>query len=142
MKVVFFCMIFSFTAFANLPTGYFSGSGIWQDTNNHGGSYSGFVEVNENVVNIDYTWHGFTSPSTITFTTNGFDAFNVYYDGKVVGDGYCLENQCHYWIHFAGIHYDESISFPTDSRDIPYIVRKGLKDDGSLTTTWLDELNL
>lgn len=138
-KLIGGALFLSVSAVASLPTGHFFGSGHWQNSECRNGTYSSYVDIAGDTVNIDFSWHGLASPAEVTFVSDGLDSFHVFYDGADVGEGYCMENQCSYSVDIDGTHYREFIYFAIDSNHEPYVLRKGEKDDGTVSTTWIAE---
>ncbi len=138
-KILLGLNLFALTNFA-LPSGTFTGSGVALDRDRNTEEYTTSANVSDNLVTIDYTWHGFSSPTSISFLATNSDWFDVFFNGEDVGDGLCLPAQCYYVATIANISYRESLYFSVNEDNEIYIIKAGSKFGAGLATTWRDEL--
>lgn len=126
-------------AMESLPDGRFSGRGAYRTENGESGHYKVETAIAAN-----------TMKSTYTFTVNGQDqtkvvefkaAFdkNGYFDllmaDHVIGEGYCLDVQCHYSLNVGPLRLEETLTFWQG-----HLYRLGSKSDKTGRKSWQEDL--
>lgn len=83
-------------AMTSLPDGSYNGKGFWKDQDGKTGTYTVQTQIKSNVITNTYDYNGQSKSFTMEapLDQNGF--FPVKMNGASVGDGYCMDVQCHY----------------------------------------------
>lgn len=138
LKALVLTSLIAVTAQAGLPEGQFRGQGLWKSGSDQG-TYQVTNRITKNTVKAVYS-----SPKgpqhewnfDMAATSNGF--FNVKSQGKVVGQGYCLEkaNVCHYQLTLDRVFLEETLTVMGGK-----LYRFGSKDVGSVRIMWQESLD-
>ena len=95
----------------NLPNGLFAGKGKWDSKSGKKGYYETLVDINNNVFQSNYFFEHQINTANLTFVFKKESWVNIYYKNKLVGEGFCLEFQCHYWLDLNNDVFSETLTF-------------------------------
>lgn len=98
----------------NLPNGKFFGKGFWNTNYGDQGEYKSHIEFRDNAFSTEYIWDNGFIQLDLSFVFNKNSWFDVYHNYLQVGQGFCDNHKCQFWIEKDGEKYVETLAFYQD----------------------------
>lgn len=127
---------YSHANMTSLPNGKFLGNGKWDSKSGERGVYQTFVEINNNNFQTNYFFDNKVDNTTFSFVFKKDSWFNIYHKNNIIGEGFCLDFQCNYWINLENNTYSETLTFYKDN-----IYRIGFRKTPNNTYKWDEVLS-
>ena len=124
-----------------LPDGHFEGSGRWSGPENSSGSYDVETVIEQDVIKSTYRYDG-AQPGrdrhAVRMAPRNDGSFDVATEeGKVVGQGYCLEDECFYRMEVSGVVIEENLRVADRQ-----LIKFGSKSGAGFRVVWKETLEL
>lgn len=119
----------------SFPAGRYLGQGYWGNNQGVNGSYISYAEIQGDDIHTDYVWQDGHATIQVSFKFAQDGWFSVVYQGNVVGDGFCMFDQCQYDMQIGDASYTETFTF-----DEEFFHKIGHRRAGSLVSRWEDVL--
>ena len=117
-----------------IQDGAYKGSAQWKSSTQGAGTYEVTTTITGETLNSTYVFDGQTKTWNFTAKVNANSTFDVISDGQKVGDGYCLDVQCHYSA-FNG-NLEETLTFYGDN-----LYKLGSKSEDGAKIMWQEQLS-
>ena len=98
-------------AMPNIPDGNYEGKASWKDSQDNKGTYGIKIKVENRTIKSTYNYGTHTIVYEFSVSADGNGFFTVQSGGKEVGNGYCMNVQCHYKAVFGDVEMQETLTF-------------------------------